>query len=255
MSSLFKALERAETERRSPTAEPARPSDGSKPIAPPRPTDVFKPVVDLPEPCTEYERLRVMITLAANQVDLRSVMLVSALAGEGVSTVTLGLATAAVDGTSSELLLVDADFASPTLAGRLGVSPRHGLSDILGKRATRAEAVARTPVSRLLLLDGGRGAVDVTSARTQDALQGVFEDIRAAYELVIVDGGSLATCPESILLSRHVDGVVIVVRAERTPADLVADATTQLRGAGARLLGVVMNRRRQYIPATIARRL
>jgi Mrp family chromosome partitioning ATPase len=256
MSSLFKALERAETEGRSrPVPQPPPPSDGRAPDPSRRPSDVLLPGVDLPEPCEEYEKLKVMITLAPNRADLRSVMFVSALPGEGVTTVTLGVANAAAVGAPAGVLLVDANFATPTLASRLGAAPRLGLSDILAKRATRADAVARTAVSRVFVLDGGAGPVNFTSARSLDDVRELLTDLQTTYDHVLVDGGSLETCPESVLLSRHVDGVAIVVHAEHTPSEVVVDATARLRRAGARLLGVVLNRRRTYVPASVAKRL
>ena len=254
MSSLFKALERAESEGRPPSPQPSRSSDRRASDLPRRP-EVLLPEVDLPEPCEEYEKLKVMITLAPNRADLRSVMFVSALPGEGVSTVTLGVANAAALGAPAGVLVVDADFASPSLAGRLGVSPRLGLSDILAKRVARVDAVARTAVSRLFVLDGGAGDVSFTSARALDDVRELLADLQTTYDHVLVDGGSLETCPESVLLSRHVDGVAIVVHAEHTPSEVVVDATTRLRRAGARLLGVVLNRRRTYVPASVSKRL
>jgi Mrp family chromosome partitioning ATPase len=64
--------------------------------------------------------LKVRLTLAAARSDLRSLLLISAVPGEGVTTVTLGLATAMAEGAQRGVLVVDCNVAAPSLGERLG---------------------------------------------------------------------------------------------------------------------------------------
>jgi Mrp family chromosome partitioning ATPase len=79
--------------------------------------------------------------------------------------------------------------------------------------------------------------------------------MRSDFDHLIFDGGSLATSPDSLLVASKVDGVILIVQAERTDPETVREASNQLRAAGANLLGVVLNRRRDYLPGFLARRL
>ena len=245
MSRIFRALERAESEGKRASTGDLRPSRVAESI----------PELDLPEPRDEYERLKVMLALAANGSDQKSIMFVSALPGEGVSTVTLGFACAAVEAASQGVLVVDANLARPDLAARLGVVAKSGLSELLGKEITRADAILRTPVQRLLFLGPGRKLVDLSQSRARDLVEELLADLRTAFDYVVVDGGALRGPSHSLLLASRMDAVVLVVRAERTGIEAAHAATVQLRKAGANLLGTILNRRREYLPNFLARRL
>ena len=135
MSKIYKALARAEAERGSgPSEKRHRPADILVPAIDSHPTAAH---VDMPERREEYEKLKVMLTLEAARSELRSVMLVSALSGEGVSTVTLGLAASMADAARQGVLVIDLNSANPSLAERLGL---HG-----GRRSRRVARQGRHP--------------------------------------------------------------------------------------------------------------
>jgi len=245
MSRIFKALERAEAEGKRPALPDLQPAETARSF----------PEVDLPEPRGEYEQLKVALALASSGSDLKSLMFVSALPGEGVSTVTLGFACAVVDGASQGVLVVDADFVRPNLAGRLGVAPKAGLSEVLTKEVSRADAIHATPVQRLFFLGAGRRPIDLAQARVRGRLEELLAELRTTFDYVVLDGGALQNRPDSLLLAGQVDGVALVIRAERTGMDSARAAAMQLRGTGANVLGTILNRRREYLPKFLARRL
>jgi Mrp family chromosome partitioning ATPase len=252
-----------EGKQASPPAEarPARVSDPvrrqASPPASSRRARVSDPVpsLELPEPHDEYAHIKVMLGLAANGSDQRSVMFVSALPREGVSTITLGFACAAVEAAPQGVLVVDVNFARPALAARLGVTARAGLSELLAKEISRTDAVVATPVQRLFLLGPGRKPVDLSQPRTRAVLDEVFADLRTAFDYVVLDGGSLRGSLESLYLASRVDAVTVVIQAERTGMDTARDAILQLRKAKANVVGTVLNRHREYLPSFLARRL
>ena len=245
MSRMFRALERAEAEGRRTAIPDLQPTEAAGSYLD----------ADLPEPRGEYEQLKVALAVASNGAETKSIMFVSALPGEGVSTVTLGFACAAVEAASQGVLIVDANFARPELAGRLGIAAKTGLSDLLAKEATRADAMQATPVQRLFFLGPGRRPLDLGQARARGLLEELFADLRNTFDYVVLDGGALQGSAESLLLASRVDAVVLVIRAERTGMELVRGATLQLHRAGANVLGTILNRRREYLPGFLARRL
>lgn len=291
MSRIFKALERAETGRKPLPASPPPPESDAAPraraaepvlavpaVAPPPPLVTTAPPAPsraprpLPVPARQpefteapeefeihassaHERLKIMLSLAAARTDMKSVMLVSALPGEGVSSVALGLAGEMAAGASQGVLLVEAHDGLPALGEVLHVSPRFGLADVLRKEAQRPDAIAASPVPHLFLLDRGQAIADFSQPRWVTLFEELVSDLRSVFDYVIVDGGSLDTSPDSLLLARCVEGVVLVVDAQDTPQSKAREATFMLRRAGANVLGVVLNRRRQYVPGFLAKRL
>lgn len=248
MSKIYRALERAESERSGP-----RPTNADASA------DVLETEaehhLDVPGRREEYDKLKVMLTLEAKRNELRSVMLVSALAREGVTTVALGLAQTMAEVARQGVVVIDMNSANPVLDERLGVRPRYGLGEVLAKEVALRDAVVQTSIPRLSVLASGRRAVDFSQPDTLAQLEGVLKDLHADYDFAIIDAGSLDSAPDSLLVASRIDGVVLVVQAERTGADTVREASGDLRGAGARLLGAVLNRRRDYLPGFLSRRM
>lgn len=254
MSKIYKALARAEAERggRPPDDHPRRPDilTGG-----PDPAHAEHPHLEVPERREEYEKLKVMLTLEAARSELKSVMLVSALAGEGVSTVTLGLAATMAEVARQGVLVMDLNSANPVLAGRLGLRPSVGLGELLAKDATRAEAIVESQIAHLFLLGRGMASADLSQPSSLALFEELVRGMRSDFDHLIIDGGALATSPDSLLVASKVDGVILIVEAERTGTETVREATNQLRMAGGNVLGAVLNRRREYLPSFIARKL
>jgi Mrp family chromosome partitioning ATPase len=245
MSRMFRALERAESEASHGATIDSRPS---------RFLDAV-PDLDLPEFRDDYERLKVMLALAGSRTDQRAIMFVSALPGEGVSTVALGFACTAVEAASRGVLIIDADLARPQLSARLGVTGTAGLAELIGKRATAIQTVQKTAIQGLFFLGPGRGAVDLTQPRARDTIEELLAGFRATFDYIVVDGGAVQGPSDSLLLASRMDAVVLVLRAERTGIDTAQAAIAQLRRAGANIVGTILNRRREYLPGFLARRL
>lgn len=86
-------------------------------------------------------------------------------------------------------------------------------------------------------------------------LKALLETLRANYSLVLIDGPSVLATADTLFLAPLVDGVVFVVEAGKTRRQVVSLAQERLQHAGAKTLGVVLNRRRFYIPRWIYRRI
>jgi len=80
-------------------------------------------------------------------------------------------------------------------------------------------------------------------------------ELREAYDYILVDGGAIEHNPAAAVLAARLDSTLLVVEAERSNIPAVRVAADELRSAGANLLGAVLNRRRDYVPAFVAKRL
>ena len=95
---------------------------------------------------------------------------------------------------------------------------------------------------------GGQNGSRLPSTRS---IQTLFSRLRQYYELILVDGGSVQSDNYSPVLARSVDGVVLVVEAERTRMPVVDWSLQLLENSKARLLGTVLNKRRYHIPKRV----
>jgi capsular exopolysaccharide synthesis family protein len=178
-----------------------------------------------------------------------SVLITSASAGEGKSTVAVHLAAAAAS-SGAKVLLLESDLRRPTLAKRLGVSQSAGLSHVLSGDLTIHDAAQAVPVSASRRVEGLR-TMDVVVAgpippNPADLLESerMREIIRRAeseYDLVIVDTPPTSVVSDAVPLVKEVSGVIVVTRLGQTTRESAATLRNQLENLNAHTLGVVVN--------------
>lgn len=227
-----------------PTAEkgPSRNAGGSPPLS---------------DPVREYcETLlsRLLWSEDASALRLRMLGVTSCYRGEGVSTVASQLAVAGATAGGLPVLLVDANLARPVVHRTFAVSPSPGWSDVLGDPRQVNVAIRPSGVKNLSVLPAG------TPDRRNWSYEGsglgdVLKAIRTEFELVIVDLPPVGQTSAAMRLAGWMDGVLLVVEAERVRYE-VAQRTRELLGrSNVHLLGAVLNKRRQYVPNWLYRTL
>lgn len=174
-----------------------------------------------------------LLRLAARR-PLRVVAVTSAGRGEGRTTTAANLAvTAAREGRAT--VLVEADLRRPALAALLGLAPRAGLADVLDGRAELAQAITRLGPLAVLCAGDVRDAAETARSPRATAL---LEQLRASYDLVVLDAPPALAFSDGDRLAAGADGAVLVVRAGMTPRQVVRLA---LESLGERTAGIVLN--------------
>jgi protein-tyrosine kinase len=186
-----------------------------------------------------FKRLRARLLLAGAAP--RTVLVTSALPGEGKTVVAVNLAASIASAIDRHALLIDANPRGPRAAKGFGLAPARGLLDWLAAPAADlASYILRLPVGNLSLLPLGEPVPHAPELLASGRMRDLLREVGERYDdrTVIVDGPSLGA-PEALALASRVDGVLLVVRANRTPRAEVERARAAL--AGARLLGMVLN--------------
>jgi capsular exopolysaccharide synthesis family protein len=173
---------------------------------------------------------------------------VSAAHGEGTSTVARELAVLLTRDNNAHAILVDANLRTPSQHKAFGVDRGSGLTEVLTRGLALDEAVRNGNSSRVPLLTSGRPATHPAGVLSAPELRTVLEGLRAKYDWVIVDGPPATVYSDAGILAPLVDGVVLVVEAEKTRWQVAEQAKRILEESGARLLGAVLSRRQFHIP-------
>ena len=79
-------------------------------------------------------------------------------------------------------------------------------------------------------------------------LGALFDELRAYYDLILIDTSPALRFSDTRILSRQTDGVVIVLRANHTRAQVAVELRKQLEEDGANVVGAMLNRRQFVIP-------
>jgi capsular exopolysaccharide synthesis family protein len=179
-------------------------------------------------------------------------MVSSALAGEGKTTVSLGLAlTVAQDYPDRRVVLVETDSQRPSLANDFAVEPAPGLVDcVLGDEPMEL-AFRSSYLENLHLVPVGGPPRTPGRALRSSRMAALVDALRQTYDLVVLDAPALLVNSDSVMLSDLADGTILVVRAGVTPAQAVSRAIEQIDES--KLRGVVLNGSNSSIPGWLRR--
>ena len=195
----------------------------------------------------EYQRLRASLLLAPGPASTHTILVTATRHGEGATRVAIGLATALAAERDSRVLLAEANLRSPSLANRLHFNSTPGLCDFFAGRIQAEDLVTRMSDSNLSVIHAGSKAAVVDC----EAIASVVTRLGPQFDFIVVDAPPVNQDADVAVLAPKMDGVVLVVEADRTPVAEAETAKRSLDRVGARLFGVVLNRQRSYVPAFI----
>ena len=175
------------------------------------------------------------------------ILLASAVEGEGTSTVARQLAAGLAKSRSGRVLLVDAGVTARRREAR--TVP---LSEVAVR--TREDDFDVTPDGFSVL------PFDPETDRPSGVMWGkklaeALSSLGNRFPWIIIDGRPITQYAETATLSSHADATVLVVQAESTRSEVAGRALDILHGAGAHVIGAVLNRRQYHIPDSVYRHL
>ncbi|NLX21148.1 MAG: polysaccharide biosynthesis tyrosine autokinase [Phycisphaerae bacterium] len=183
--------------------------------------------------------VRTALLERVNEENQRAVLITSSVPRTGKSSVAVLLARSLAM-LNKRILLIEADLRHPTLAGRLSMSPKHGLAAILTGAARDDEAIIKSEVPNLDILIAGEIPEDFT---TEMLANGVFascvERWKQDYDFVLLDSPPLLPVADARILASYADGTIMVLRSSHDMRNEAMEAYAQLSAAGGRLLGTV----------------
>lgn len=188
-----------------------------------------------------YRAVRTALEYSWPDTAPRAVLVTSTIPGEGktLSALNLALALASV---SRRVLLIDADLRRPTAHKGLKMSRTPGLADVLVGKASAADAIGEVPGSHLAFLPSGTTVPSPADLLTGVTAGALLEDLRRAYDWIVIDSPPVGAVAEALALAPHCDGVITIVAAEMVPRRAALHTLERLDATGARLLGAILNR-------------
>ena len=188
-----------------------------------------------------FRSLRTSLLMATVGKEPRIILVTSSTPAEGKTTVSSNLATVMAQ-RDVRTLLVDADLRRPTVHHRFGLNGKVGLSSVLTGSATLEQAVQRVPeLPNLDILVSGPVPPFPTEMLGSEVMRSLIEQARGIYTHIIIDSPPLLSVTDSIVLSREVDAVVLVVRHGKSGKQAVRRARDLLLRSGAPLAGIALN--------------
>jgi capsular exopolysaccharide synthesis family protein len=189
----------------------------------------------------QYQNLRLKIERLRQTRDLRVIAITSPGANEGKTITSINLAGALARGQASRVLLIDADLRRPQVGGHLHlVDGASGFADLVaGGKVSLQDAIRPLEGFNVDVMPAGTVTGPIHDIFRSARLPQLLSHVRNRYDYVILDTPPLVPVVDSALLSRVVDGVLVVVSANRTRRKLLEQALNEIDAA--KVLGIVFN--------------
>jgi capsular exopolysaccharide synthesis family protein len=175
--------------------------------------------------------------------------------GGGTSTTAVNLATSLSDDSRTSVLLVDANLRTPGLHRFFKTGAFKGMSELLQVRGERTFDFKKIGDNNLYLFPCGVKRFRSDGYFESRRFDQFLDNVRNSFDYVILDSAPVPGFPDTQTLCSKVDGVILVITYDRTRRQVALRAKKDLEEAGAHILGVVINRRKYYIPDWIYKRL
>ncbi|MGH9449005.1 MAG: CpsD/CapB family tyrosine-protein kinase [Terriglobia bacterium] len=187
----------------------------------------------------EFRTLRTHLSQMREKLPLQTILITSALPGEGKTFVAVNLAEAFVQQRGRRVLLIDCDLRLSRVHTLLGAVRSPGLSEFLQGDAELSEIIQRGSPDNLFLIPGGAGPSNPMELVGNGRLKGLLHRLAPLFDWIVLDSPPCVPLSDASLLADLSDGVLIVVQAGKTPFDMAQKGSRQFRDK--RLLGVVLN--------------
>lgn len=187
-----------------------------------------------------FRTLRTRLYQIRGVQPLRTVLITSALPGEGKTFITSNLAQSIIRQRERRVLLIDGDLRLSRLHDALGAPNEPGLSDFLLGEADENSVLQRGSDDNLFLIAGGKSISNPTELLANGRLERLLSKLAPAFDWILIDSPPAIPVSDSTILARYCDGILMVVRSRLTPFDLAQKACQEF--SEKILVGAVLNR-------------
>lgn len=188
----------------------------------------------------QFRALRNSITALNPEGAPRSIVMASALRGEGKTVATINLAVAMVEVPGTRVLLIDSDLHQPAVESYLGLPRRQGLTDLLRGTCPLDRAIRATSVANIALLGPGELPENPSEILGSERVRTLLAQLKQRFSYILIDTPEALSISDAALVGAIADGIVLVVRLGSTPRQYVEQTHNMLETLGGNVLGTCL---------------
>ena len=188
-----------------------------------------------------FKVLRAKIMFPTSDKPPRSIMVTSAVPGEGKSFVASNLAVNMAQNIDDHVLLMDCDLRRPTMHRIFGLGWVKGLSEHLANGNKLPELLIKTGIGKLSILPSGTPPHNPSEILSSAKMAGLLDEIKTRYQdrYIIIESPPPMLAPETGAIAKHVDAIIVVIKFGSTPMDEVEELIDSL--GKEKIIGAVIN--------------
>lgn len=188
-----------------------------------------------------FRALKTTLVMASGRQRTKIISVTSALPGEGKTSSAICLASAAAR-SGIRTILIDCDSRRQASSRSLAKSIRYGLTDVLNRESTMAQAIMHDEDSGVYFLGQKPDQDTPFDLMGSEAMSELLQELRGQFQFVVLDTAPVLPVAESRMLAALADVVIFLVQWKKTPAKAAEIGLRQLDDVGANVAGVVLTR-------------
>jgi capsular exopolysaccharide synthesis family protein len=169
--------------------------------------------------------------------------------GEGTTTTSAVFASILARRRGGRVAAVEANLRSPSFDTVFGIRRDGGLAELIQGQKALGEVVLPTEVPNLFAIGCGHSTLGPPALLDSPGVAAALDQLRGHFDFVVFDLPPTNVYGDACILGHRLDAALIVIEADRTRMSEVERTRRTLERAGVRVVGSVLNRRRNYIPA------
>lgn len=141
----------------------------------------------------------------------------------------------------SKAIILDCDMRRPKMHKIFGMAKDRGISNLLVGNSDVGEAIVHTRVPNLDVIPCGPIPPNPSEILGSTRMATLLKDLRKRYTHILIDSPPSTAVTDAVVLSKSVDGVVLVIRAGDMAREIVKNGIAQLEATGTHILGAILN--------------
>ena len=187
-----------------------------------------------------YRTLRTNIQFATVNKVIKTLMIVSAVPGEGKSTVTANLAVTLAD-IGMKTLLVDTDLRRPAVHKIFQLDRSPGLTSILTEDLSYQRVVKSTEIENLSLITCGELPLNPSELLGSEKMKNLLEELKTTFDIILFDIPSTLVVTDAAVLSSEIDALFLIIHVGKGRRETILQAKNLLNNVGTNILGAILN--------------
>lgn len=171
--------------------------------------------------------------------------------GEGTTTTAAVFASILVRRRGGRVAVVEANLRSPSFDTVFKIARNGGFAELIRNQRPIGEVALATDVPNLFAIGCGHSDVGAPALFDSPGVGAALDELRKHFDFVVFDLPPANVYGDTSILGPRLDAALLVIEADRTRVPEVERARRSLERVGVKLVGSVLNRRRNYIPAFI----
>jgi capsular exopolysaccharide synthesis family protein len=188
----------------------------------------------------QYRILYTNLEQLSQGSSLKTFAITSGLKGEGKTITAFNLAYMMAREFKKKVILVECDLRNPSItSGFLDKRQKYGIVDVIKRKVAHDIAITKLKKSSLYILPCVRNVRNSSQLLGLPTMKALLNTLKTQFDYVIVDSPPILHLADMKILSRIVDGILLVVKAGKTPKDLVLQAVNSLSSGN--VVGIILN--------------